>query len=239
MARELWPDQDPVGKRIHLGGVTDTTAPWITVVGVVGRVKQYTLDSDSRMAFYLPHEQYPTRAMNVVLRSATDPASLSEAVRREINQLDADLPLYNVRTMDHRVSESLARRRFSMLLLSLFAFLALALATIGIYGVMAYLVNQGTREIGIRIALGATPRHILGQVVSQGMAMAFSGLVLGLAGALALSRLMRNLLFGVNSTDAVTFVSISVILTAIALVASYIPAHRAAQVDPVVSLRYE
>lgn len=239
MAHEFWPHDDPVGKRLHLGGLSETDAPWITVVGVVKAVKQYTLDSGSRIAFYLPHTQYPVRAMNVVVRSGNNPASLASAVRREIRDLDAELPLYNVHTMDQRVDESLARRRFSMLLLTLFACIALALASIGIYGVMAYLVSQGTREIGIRMALGATPRHVLGLVVSQGMAMALSGVGLGLLGALALSRLMRNLLFGVGAADPVTFIAISGMLTLVALLATYVPAQRAARVDPVVSLRYE
>jgi len=239
MARELWPNQDPLGKRIHIGGVTDSSAPWITVVGVVGRVRQYTLDSDSRMAFYLPHSQYITRAMNVVVRSGEDPASLSSAVKHEVQSLDGDLPLYNVKTMNRRVEESLARRRFSMLLLALFACVALALASIGIYGVMGYLVSQGTREIGIRMALGASPGHILNLVVSKGMTMAFCGLTLGLTGAFALTRLMRDLLFGVATTDPATFIAISVLMALIALLASFIPAQRAARVDPVVSLRYE
>ena len=177
--------------------------------------------------------------MNVVLRSAGDPASLATAVKHEIHELDTDLPIYNLLTMEARVGESLARRRFSMLLLTLFACLALALAAIGTYGVMAYLVNQGTREIGIRIALGATPGRILKLVVSKGMAMAFSGLALGLVGAFAFTRLMSNLLFGVRATDPATFAAISLLLIFIALLASYIPAQRAAKVDPVVSLRYE
>ena len=239
MARQLWPHQDPVGRRLHLGGVSDSTAPWITIVGVVGRVKQYTLDSDSRIAFYLPQTQYVTRDMNVVMRSAGDSASLVAALKREILDLDGDLPLYNVVTMEQRVAESLARRRFSMLLLTLFASLALALAAIGTYGVMAYLVNQGTREIGIRIALGATPGRILSLVVSKGMTMALFGLALGLAGAFAFTRLMSKLLFGVQATDPATFAIISVMLIFIALLASYIPAQRAARVDPMVSLRYE
>ena len=239
MAQQLWPNQNPVGRRIHLGGVSDTTEPWITVVGVVGRVKQYTLDSDSRIAFYLPQTQYVTRDMNVVLRCAGDPASLATAVTDEVHALDPDLPLYNVLTMEARVGESLARRRFSMLLLTLFACLALALAAIGTYGVMAYLVSQGTREIGIRVALGATPGRILHLVISKGMTMALSGLALGLAGAFAFTRLISNLLFGVGATDPATFVIISLLLIVIALLASYIPARRAARVDPMVSLRYQ
>ena len=238
MAQQLWPNQDPVGKRIHFGGVT-AKAPWVTVVGVVGRIKQYTLDSDSRIAFYLPQTQHATRAMNVVVRSGVDPAALTSAVKQEIHGLDGDLPLYNVRTMTQRVNESLARRRFSMLLLVLFAGLALVLATIGIYGVMAYLVSQGTREIGIRMALGATPVGILSLVVRKGMILALSGVAVGLAGAFAFTRLMQSLLFGVDAADPFTFVMISGLLTLIALIASYIPAQRAARIDPAVSLRYE
>jgi len=239
MAQQLWPHQDPVGRRIHLGGVTETEAAWITVVGVVGRVKQYTLDSDSRIAFYLPHTQYPARAMNVVLRSQRDPAKLAAAVGRTIHQVDSDLPLYNVRTMRLRLEGSLARRRFSMLLLTLFAAFALALAAVGIYGVMAFLVSQGTREIGIRLALGATPGGILRLIVSKGMALTVCGLAIGLIGALGLTRLMTGLLFGVSADDPATFFVIAMFLGLTALLASYVPAHRAAQVDPMVSLRYE
>ncbi len=238
MAQQLWPNQDPVGKRIHFGGVT-AKAPWVTVVGIVGRIKQYTLDSDSRIAFYLPQTQHVARAMNVVVRSGIDSTALVSAVKQEIHGLDGDLPLYNVRTMTERVDESLARRRFSMLLLVVFACLALVLATIGVYGVMAYLVSQGTREIGIRMALGATPEGILSLVVRKGMILALSGVAIGLAGAFALTRLMQSLLFGVDATDPLTFVAISGLLTLIALIASYIPAQRAARIDPAVSLRYE
>jgi len=238
MARQLWPDQNPIGQRIHYGGVSDNE-PWETVVGVVGRVKQYTLDADSRIALYRPQTQYPSGTINVVLRTGTDPATLTSAVKQQIRALDSDLPLYNVRTMEQRMEESLARRRFSMLLLALFACVALALATIGTYGVMAYLVNQGTREIGIRIALGATQMGIVRLVVWKGMALALSGVAVGLAGAFALSRLMRSLLFGVSPADPLTFVAISLLLALVTLLASYVQAHRAAHIDPIVSLRYE
>jgi len=238
MARWLWPDQDPIGKRIHYGGPTDNE-PWETVVGVVGRVKQYTLDADSRITLYRPQTQYPAHAMNVVLRTDGDPAALTSAVKGQIRALDSDLPLYNVRTMEQRLEESLTQRRFSMLLLTLFACVALALATIGTYGVMAYLVNQGTREIGIRIALGATQAGIIRLVVWKGMALALSGVAVGLGGAFALSRLMRSLLFGVNPADPVTFVAIALLLAVVTLLASYIQAHRAAHIDPIMSLHYE
>ena len=238
MAQQLWPNQDPIGRRIHYGGITDKD-PWETVVGVVGRVKQYTLDSDSRIALYLPQTQYPTRAMNVVLRSAADPAALAPAVKQQIHELDSDLPLYNVRTMNQRLDESLAQRRFAMLLLTLFASVALALAVIGTYGVMSYLVNQGTREIGIRIAMGATHRAIERLIVWKGLALALCGVAIGTTGAFAVSRLMRSLLFGVTPFDPFTFVAISLLLTLVTLLASYIPARRVAQIDPIVALRDE
>ena len=236
MAGQLWPGQDPIGKRIHIVELKSAD-PWQAVVGVVGRVKQDSLDSEPRIAFYLPQTQFPTRAMTVALRSSAYPAGVLSAVKSELRALDPDLPMYYVRSMGQRVDESLAQRRFSMLLLGVFAGVALALATIGIYGVMAYLVSQGTREIGIRMALGATQRDVLGLIVRQGMTLAISGLAIGLAGACVLTRLIRSLLFGVQATDPVTFVGISVLLAFIALLASYIPAQRAARIDPMVSLR--
>jgi len=239
MAEQLWPGQDAVGKRFHIGGIDDAKAPWITVVGVVGRVKQYTLDSDSRIAFYLPHTQYPTRAMNVVVRGNGDPAELSSAVRRQIQTIDNDLPLYNVVTMQHRVDLSLARRRFAMLLLGCFAAISLVLAAIGIYGVLAYLVSQGTREIGIRMALGATRKAIVNLVVSRGLILAIAGVAIGVTGALCLTRLMRSLLFGVAPTDVATFCAIPLLLLIISVAATSVPARRASQVDPAECLRYD
>ncbi len=238
MAQQLWPNQDPLGKRVSFGDLA-SNPEWATVVGVVGRIKQYTLDSDSRIALYLPQSQHAGRAMNVVVRSANDPAALAPAIKAQLHELDPDLPMYRVLTMEQRVAESLARRRFSTLLLGLFAAFALALATIGIYGVMAYLVSQGTREIGIRLALGASQRGILRLVVKQGMLLAGCGVGLGFIAALAFSRLLSSQLFGVQSTDPMTFAAIAVLLLGVALLASYIPARRAARIDPMISLRYE
>jgi predicted permease len=236
MAGQLWPGQDAVGKRIHM---VESEVPWLTVAGVVGRVKHESLDSDPRIAFYLPQTQYPSRAMTVVMRSQGDPSTLSPSVKKELRGIDTDLPMYSVRTMDERVEESLARRRFSMLLLGIFAGMALVLATIGIYGVMAYLVNQGTREIGIRMAIGATQREIVRLVVFQGMTLAITGVAAGLAAAFVFTRLMRSLLFGISSADPVTFAGISLLLTLVALLATYIPARRAARIDPILCLRSE
>ena len=238
MADQLWPGQDPIGRRIHIVEL-QSKDPWQTVVGVVGRVKQDSLESNPRIAFYLPHTQFPARAMTIALRGSTDLSATVTAVKNVLRNLDPDLPMYYVRTMGQRVDESLSRRRFSMLLLGVFASIALVLATIGIYGVMAYLVNQGTREIGIRMALGASQRNIVNLVVRQGMALALSGVIIGLAAAFLFTRLIRSLLFGVEATDPITFGAISLLLFLIALLASYIPAQRATRIDPAASLRCE
>jgi predicted permease len=238
MARELWPNQDPIGKRIRFGDLK-STSPYLTVIGVVGRVKQYSLDTDGRIALYLSQLQSPQRAMFVVVKGRTDPETLTAPVRQEIRALDADLPIYRLRTMAARVDESLARRRFSMTLLALFAGLALALAAVGIYGVISYLVTQGTREIGIRIALGASHQSILALVLKQGLGLALAGVALGLFGAVLLTRFMHSLLYAVGRTDPATFLVVGALLAAVACVASYVPARRAARIDPMVSLRTE
>jgi predicted permease len=238
MARELWPDVDPVGKRLRMGGAS-ASAPWITVIGVAGNVKQYTLDGDSRIALYLAHQQSPSRSMNVVLRADADPAALAAGVRAAVRGVDMALPLYNLRTMDDRIAESLARRRFAMQLLTIFAVVALLLAAIGVYGLMAYFVSQGTRELGIRLALGATPRRVLLLVVGYSAQVAAVGVLAGLACAWAVTRLMSGLLFGVTASDPGTFAAIAAMLGAVTVIASATPARRAARIDPVVSLRSE
>jgi predicted permease len=240
LAEALWPGDDPLGKRVRSGGFdANASTPWLTVVGVVGRIKQDRLDGESRIALYHPHTQYPTRAMNVTLRGQAGAFSLAAAVRDEVRGLDPELPVYGLRTMAERVDASLARRRFSMLLLSLFAGLALTLGTIGTYGVMAYQVSQGTRELGIRLALGASPRRLLAFVLREGMAVALLGVAAGLGTALALTRAMRALLFGVSAADPLTFLSVPSVLLLAALAACYLPARRAAAVDPATSLRSE
>ena len=238
MAQQLWPNEDPLGKRISTGDLA-AKPEWATVIGVVGRIKHDALDSDSRMALYMPLDQFIPRAMNIVLRSSTDPASMASAVNHELHELDRDLPTYRVITMDQRIAESLSRRRFTTVLLTLFASLALALAAVGIYGVMAYLVSQGTREIGIRMALGATQRTILRLVIRQGMFLALCGVGIGLIAAVAFARLVSGLLFDVRAIDPLTFAAIAGLLAGVALLASYIPARRAARIDPMISLRCE
>ncbi|HKP87591.1 MAG TPA: ABC transporter permease [Blastocatellia bacterium] len=239
MARTYWPpDTDPVGKRLKFGGA-DSDSPWITIVGVVGKVKQYALDTDSRVAFYMPHLQNLSSTMYVVARTSGDPLGLAAAVTREAREMDPNVPVYDVKTMEQLVSESLARRRFAMLALGLFAVVALLLAVVGIYGVMSYSVAQRTREIGIRVALGAQMGDVFKLVIGQGMLLAAIGVCIGLASAIAMTRVMASLLFGVSATDPATFATIALLLAVVALVACYVPARRAAKVDPMVALRYE
>jgi predicted permease len=237
LAEEYWPGQDPIGKRLRTGPISSSSTNWMTVVGVVGRVKQYGLDTDGRIVIYLPQTQAAIRSVYVTIRTAGDPASLVPAVRATLRDFDPDLPIYRVRTMETRVDESLARPRFAMSLLTTFAGVALVLAAIGIYGVMAYLVSQGTREIGIRMALGATERGVLALVLRQGVIVALTGLALGIGGAWGLTRFMQAMLFGVDRTDPVTFGGVTLILATAAIAATVGPARRAARVDPTVAMR--
>src|ERR1043166_6180791 len=239
LARKYWPNEDPLGKRITFEG-TEQQARWGEVVGIVGHVKNEGLEGESRAQYYVPYAQRADSPnLFLVVRDAGDPASLAPAVRGAIAGVDKDLPVFRVMTVERVVSDSLAQRRFSMTLFAIFAGLALLLAVVGLYGVMSYTVAQRTHEIGIRVALGAQGRDVLRMVVGQGMLLVGVGVLLGLGGALALTRVMSSLLYGVSATDPLTYAGIALLLAAVALLASYVPARRAMKVDPMVALRYE
>jgi putative ABC transport system permease protein len=240
LAQRYWPNQDPIGKRIKQGP-PESTDPWITIVGVVGDVKQGSLDQATAPHTYRPFAQYdaPLRALAVAVRAAGDATSVASELRVAVWGLDRELAVAQVRTMNDVIHESTASRRFTLLLLAAFAGLAVVLAAIGIYGVIAYSVVRRTHEIGIRLALGAHGRDVLRLVVGQGLRLAIIGMAIGCAAALFLSRLLESLLFEIRPSDPITFVSGMLFLAIIAVLASYIPARRAAQVDPVEALRYE
>ncbi|MGH9937775.1 MAG: ABC transporter permease [Blastocatellia bacterium] len=239
MARRSWPGQDAIGKRIRWGGWNPQG--WLTIVGVVADVKFSSLEAESPPTVYMPVFQIPRirRDAIFIARTTADPVSLAAAMRREIGAVDADLPVYDIRTMNQVIAESVAQRRFTMSLLTIFAVTALSLAAIGLYGVLSYAVTQRTKEIGIRMALGGSRRDVLRLVVGQGMKMALIGALAGLIASFALTRLMKNLLFGVSASDPLTFVAVALLLTVVALVACWIPARRATKVDPMVALRCE
>jgi predicted permease len=239
MARRFFGGEDPIGKHIR-GGDSETNRPWLTIIGIAGDVRRYGLAERLRPEIYYPFLQQPQAAMSLVVRTtAADPLSIATAVRREVLGVDKDQPVYDIKTMDSLLAQSIASNRLAVWLLGLFAVLALVLASIGIYGVIAYSVTQRTREIGIRMALGARPRDVLRLVVGQGMMLTLIGIGLGLAGAIALTRLMASLLFSVSPTDPLTFAVISALLAVVALLACYIPARRATKIDPMVALRHE
>ncbi|MGH9802566.1 MAG: FtsX-like permease family protein, partial [Blastocatellia bacterium] len=197
------------------------------------------LEGESRAQYYMPHLQRPQPGMAIVIRTPNDPNSLAASVRGVIKSADSDLPIFRVRTMDQFVADSMTQRRFALLLICIFACLALLLSAIGLYGVMAYSVTQRTHELGLRMALGAQASDVLKLVVKQGMLLAVFGLALGVVGAIFLSRLMKTMLFNVSATDPLVFVAIALTLAAVALLACFIPARRATKVDPMVALRYE
>jgi predicted permease len=243
-ADKFFPHQDPVGKHINLKGVDRP----IEIVGVVGHVKQWGLDQDDKESLhaqlYSPFMQLSdsevqrtTGGVDVILRSNGSRGAALDSIRRAITS--GEQFIYDDRTFDEIIAKSLATQRFSMILLGAFAALALLLASIGIYGVISYVVGQRTQEIGIRLALGAQRLHILRLILGRGGVLALSGVALGLVAALALTRLMASLLYGVGATDPLTFAGVAVLLTLVALAACYIPASRAAKVDPMVALRYE
>ncbi|HYH85421.1 MAG TPA: FtsX-like permease family protein, partial [Pyrinomonadaceae bacterium] len=238
LARRLWPGEDPVGKRLKQGWPENET-PWREVVGVVSDVKMNGVDRETPLQAYLPLSQEPSRPLVLVARTGGDPLALSMAVEQAVHSIDKDLPVFGTRSMDQLMGNAIAQQRLLMLLLACFAGLALTLAAVGIYGVMSYAVAQRTHEIGIRMALGARGRDVLKMVIGQGMAVTLAGVALGLAGSLALTRMMVRLLYGVSATDPSVFVLVPLLLAAVALLACLIPARRATKVDPMVALRYE
>ncbi|HEY3738911.1 MAG TPA: FtsX-like permease family protein, partial [Bryobacteraceae bacterium] len=236
MARAFWPNSNPVGKRLKFGDEN-----WRTIVGIVGDVHHHSMGTAPVSEMYVPWGQVPNVEVRpiIVVRSSIDPASLASALRKAVAEVDPEVPMDQVATMNQLVSGSVGESRFRTIVLSLFALLALFVAAIGLYGVMSCLVSQRTREFGIRIAVGATRRSVFVLVLGQGAKVAVLGVAIGLAAAALLGRLIASLLFGVTPLDAATLAGVSILLVAVALVASYIPARRAADADPMESLRYE
>jgi len=233
-AQRFWPDSDPIGKHLWF----DPKKP-MTIVGVVGLVKQYGLETDGKIAIYFPQQQQPDPRMFLAVRTSSEAAGLSSAVVSQIHAVDPDVVVYGIRTMQERLHDSLARQRFSSTMLGVFAVFALLLAAVGLYGVMSHLVTQSTHDIGVLVALGARPGNIIRLVVRQGMQLAGIGIAVGLVGAAALTRVMTSLLFGVSTTDAFTFGTVPALLAAVAFAATVIPAWKATRVDPMVALREE
>jgi putative ABC transport system permease protein len=238
MARRFWTNGDPIGKRI-LRGHPGENEKWVTIVGVVADTKLYGLDNPARLEVYYPFRQQPNSDMSLVVRSTVDPASLTSSIRAAVAAIDKDQPIFDIHTMQQLVDDSISTRRLTLVLLGIFSALALILAAIGIYGVMAYSVALRTQEIGIRMALGAQRQDVLRLVLGQGARIAFFGVAIGLAVAGVLARLLSSLLFSVSASDPFTFASVAVLLIAVALLACYIPARRALHVDPIIALRYE
>ncbi|HEV2691204.1 MAG TPA: FtsX-like permease family protein, partial [Bryobacteraceae bacterium] len=235
LARRYWPDgSDPIGQHLRL------SARFIPeIVGVVGDVKDFALNKQTSPAMYTSYLQIPEQKMSLVVRTVGDPASMIRAVKDQVWAVDKDQPMYKIRSMEQVISESQSSSRFTLVLLAIFAAVALGLAAVGIYGVISYAVTQRTREIGIRIALGADRQDVLRLVVGQGAGLAMTGVAIGLAGAFALTRVISTLLYGVSATDPWIFGIAAVFLAGVAMMASYVPARRAVKVDPMVSLRWE
>ena len=240
MAKTYWPNENPIGKRIHQGGGKSTN-PWRTVVGLVRHVRYRTLESPSRVEFYWPYDQtsFGLGSLSLAIHTSGDPRMLGSVIQREVLDLDPDQPVFRIRTMHELVSESMARRRLSMVLLAIFAGVALALAAVGIYGIMSYTVAQRSHEVGIRMALGAGSAEVVRLVLGQSLWLTLGGILAGLAGSLFLTRFASSLLFNVQATDPATFALVALMLIVVALVASFVPAYRATTVDPVNSLRQE
>jgi len=243
MARQYWPGENALGRRFKIGDPNDPERPWTTIVGIVADVRQMGLEEPVRAEMYLPYRQITHNPWfiprDLAIRTTGDTTNLVSAARQAIREVDPDQPVSNVATMAEVLGEQAAQRRMGMIMLVAFSALALLLASLGIYGVLAYFVTQHTNEIGVRLALGATPRNILFLVLKKGMSLTLLGVVIGIVASFALTRLMSSLLFGVKASDPLTFVAVPLLLGAVALVACAIPARRATKVDPMIALRYE
>jgi putative ABC transport system permease protein len=243
MARLYWNGRDPIGGRLKIGG--NAQRPWVTVVGVVADVRHNGITDRVKEKFYVPHRQwhrsvgFPMRGMTLVVKSSGDPAAQTASVRQSIRALDPNLPIADVRTMDTVVDATLSTPRFTGILLGVFATLALILSAIGIYGVLSYVVSRRTREIGIRVAIGAGRGEVLRLILRSGLGLALTGVVIGTLAAIWTSRLMRNMLHDVSPTDPITFAAVGAGLALVAILASLVPAWRATRVDPVVALKAE
>jgi putative ABC transport system permease protein len=235
IARKFWPGENAVGKRIGY----PWPSPWLTIVGVVKDVKTDSLNSGRTMAIYRPFAQAPIPAMTVVIRTEASASEMGTLLRTAVGELDPNVPVSDIAAMDHVVASSMARPRFAMALLSAFAAVALLLGAIGIYGVIAYTVSQRTREIGVRMALGATPSDAMWMVIRRGAVLTLAGIAAGMLAALGATRLLAGLLYGVSPTDPATFVAVAVVSGIVAIIACYVPARRATRVDPTVALRAE
>jgi putative ABC transport system permease protein len=233
--RKFFPGENPVGKHIKIPDAEG----WATIVGVVGDVRQSGLASLPEPEIIEPYLQVPNSYMTLVIRTSTDPLSLVPALRSQVQSLDRDLPMFEVSTMEQYLAEEMAGRRFNMVLLGIFAGLALILAVVGIYGILAYIVTQQTHEIGIRMAMGAQRRDMLLFILRRGVRLTLIGVAIGLPAAWVVTRVMSSLLYGVSPRDPLTFIGMTLLLVTTALLASYIPARRATKVDPMVALRYE
>jgi putative ABC transport system permease protein len=242
MARLYFPNENPLGKRMQLGATPEKDIPTMEIVGVVGDVRP-GLGIDPQAEMYLPYRQadqlLPVFQLSIVMRTAGDPLLLTTALHSALAQIDPNEPLVKVRTMEENMATTVAEPRFRAWLIGIFALLALVLAAVGVYGVMSYTVTQRTSEIGVRVTMGAQPQDVFRIIVGEGLRLALLGVGIGFVTALALTRLLRSFLFGISAYDPLTFIGVSVLLTAVAVAASYFPARRATLVDPLVALRYE
>ena len=237
-ARKYWPGEDPIGRKIKRGR-PESKNPWVTIVGIAGSASQLSLREESQPEIYVPYLQNTTPNFSLVVRTTSDPKTITGAIRKEVWTADKDLPVSNMKLMDELISNSTAQPRFYVILLTVFAALALILAAVGVYGVMAYSVTLRTRDIGIRMALGAQPMDIFKHVIGHALMLASIGLVIGLILAGTSTLVMKSLLFGISTADPLTLIVTALILLAVALLASYLPARKATKVDPMVALRYE